>query len=483
MNTSLAGSPRADFVVDAAAPRKRPLVDRPFLLILCFSLAYLVTWAGHLDSGDSAYRIAWAKSMLFHHTARIDDAGLGASFCKYSIGHSILAMPFLAAAEGVKRLTHVHAEGPIYMLLFILNAAIFLTLVAKYLRLRFDARQTGRTLLLLGFCTVWLPCSRMDSIEQLVLTFLFAGFLVVKLDRPMVGMLIASCAITIRPDAAIAVGLLGAWHFWNTRNWRLFAGMAAACLPALAVNAFANWVRWGTILEAGYAGEPFSLPFLTGLYGILFSAGRSILIYSPPLILGIYGVVCFAKKGRGTPDYWFFASVLISEILFYARWWDWSGDDCWANRFLTPGVMLMCIPAVEFLGGRKWPKPAACFAIAGLAVQALAVTVDPIAADYVIRNRQLPHVALYPGQPLGGTNRVDIDDLRFNPRFSPLAVNWLMLRVLLGRASGLEPALQTNPREIARTGTPLFDSLIASGWDPRSVECDLFWVRLVKNRK
>ena len=461
------------------APQTKPLVDRPILLTLCFTLAYLVTWAGHLDSGDSSYRIAWAKSMLFHQTARIDDAGLGASFSKYAIGHSLLAMPFLAAAEAVKRLLHVHAEGAVYMLLFVFNAAIFLTLVARYLRLRFGTRQTGRTLLVLAFCTVWLPCSRMDSVEQLVLTFLFAGFLSLKLDRPILGMLIASVAITIRPDAIVAVGLLGFWHFWIARDWLLSLRMSLACLPALAINATANWVRWGSLREAGYAGEPFSQPLLTGLHGILFSSGRSIFLYSPPLLLGIYALVCFAKKGHGSKDYWFFASVLISEILLYSKWWDWSGDDCWAIRFLNPGVMLMCIPAVDLLGGLRWPKPAAAIALIGLCVQSLAVFVDPIAADYLIRNRPMPHASLYPGQPLGPTNRVDIDDLRFNPRFSPLAVNWLMLRILLGST----PKLQSDPREIARTGTPLFDSLIASGWDPTTVESDLFWVRLVKDHK
>ncbi len=443
-----------------------------------FACAYLLTWAGHLDSGDSSYRIAWAKSMLFHHTARIDDAGLGASFCKYSIGHSLLAMPFLAVAEAVKRITHVHAEGPIYMLLFVINAAVFLGLVCRYLRLRFDVRQTRRTLLLLAFCTVWLPCSRMDSIEQLVLTFLFGGFLAVKLNRPIMGMLIASFSITVRPDAIIAVALLGAWYLWTERNIRVSAWMALACAPALLINAAANWVRWGTFLEAGYAGEPFSVALLIGLHGILFSPGRSILLYSPPLLLGIAALVCLAKKGIGSRDYWFFASVLLSEILLYARWWDWSGDDCWGIRFLNPGVMLMCIPAAEFLGGERIPKFVAGIAFAGLCVQALAVLVDPIAADYLIRNRQLPHVALYPGQPLGGTNRVDINDLRFNPRFSPLAVNWLMLRVLVGAP----PKPQTDPREIARTGTPLFDSLLASGWDPKSVESDLFWVRFAKRK-
>lgn len=456
----------------------RPLVDRPWLLLPVFIAAYLLTWAGHLDSGDSSYRIAWAKSMLFHHTARIDDAGLGAIYCKYSIGHSLLAMPFLAMGEAVRRVTHVHAEGPIYMLLFVLNAAVFLTLVARYLRLRFNAVETRRALLVLGLCTVWLPCSRMDSIEQLVLTFLFAGFLLLKQGRPALGILLASFAITIRPDSIIAVALLAAWHLFHFRDKRTAVRMAIAFLPALTINAAANWIRWGTLREAGYAGEPFSEPFLAGLHGILFSAGKSIFLYSPPLILGVVALFRFGRGGRGSRDYWFFASVLLSEILLYACWWDWSGDDCWGIRFLNPGVMLMCLPAVELLRGKRWPKFAGTVALAGLFVQSLAVLVDPMASDYVIRHYPMPRVAYYPGKPTGGMSRVDIDDLRFNPRYSPLAINWLMLRVL----AGYPPANTSNSQETERTGTPLYYSLLTSGWDPKSVESDLFWVRFAKKK-
>ena len=454
-------------------------IDRPVVVGLLFACAYLVLWAGHMDNGDSSYRIAWARSMLLHHTARIDDAGLGVIYSRYSIGHSLLAMPFLAISELIKRTSHIHAEGPIYMLLFVLNAAVFLALVAKYLRLRFGPLETRRTLLVLGFCTVWLPCSRMDSVEQLVLTFLFAGFLAAKLNRPFAGMLIASCAITIRPDSAIAVALLGLWYCLPSRSWSMLLKMAVACLPALALNAAMNWIRWGTPVNAGYAGEPFSEPFLVGLHGILFSAGKSIFLYSPPLILGVIALIRYARTGRGSWDYWFFAAVLGSEILLYSCWWDWSGEDCWAVRFLNPGVMLMCIPCIELLRGVRFPRWPAVVALAGLSVQMLAVLVDPMASDYVVRNFTLQRMALFTGTPTASWNRVDIDDLRFNPRYSPLSTNWLMLRILAGHP----PAIDTDILDMERTGTPLYNALIASGWDPRTVECDLFWARLIRRLK
>jgi hypothetical protein len=110
--------------------------------------------------------------------------------------------------------------------------------------------------------------------------------------------------------------------------------------------------------------------------------------------------------------------------------------------------------------------------------------VDPLASDYVIRNFTLQRVALFTGKPTENINRIDIDDLRFNPRYSPLAVNWLMLRILAGHP----PSLQLDQKEIERTGTPLYNALIARGWDQRTVTCDLFWVRLFsptnpRNRK
>ena len=120
----------------------------------------------------------------------------------------------------MRNVAGIRAEGPIYMLLFVLNAAAFMALLAMYLRERFDEATTRRALILIGFCTVWLPCSRIDSIEQLTLTFLFAGFLLVRRGAVVPGMLVASISITIRPDSAIAVAILALWYWWPRRRAR-----------------------------------------------------------------------------------------------------------------------------------------------------------------------------------------------------------------------------------------------------------------------
>ena len=154
--------------------------------------------------------------------------------------------------------------------------------------------------------------------------------------------------------------------------------------------------------------------------------------------------------------------MLLSEIALYSCWWDWSGDDCWAVRFLNPGVMLMCIPAAEMLRGIRWSRFASSVAIAGFAVQMLATIVDPspLTTPSQLRYEQGSRFtpANLPAEPIASTWRT----WRFNPRYSPLSTDWLMLRALVHRL----PAREQNQREIARTGTPLYDALLAGGWGP-----------------
>jgi hypothetical protein len=60
-----------------------------------FGIIYWLTWAGHFTSGDGAQKVAWAKAMLFSHTASISTTG-DIQFSKYSVGHSLIAMPGFA---------------------------------------------------------------------------------------------------------------------------------------------------------------------------------------------------------------------------------------------------------------------------------------------------------------------------------------------------------------------------------------------------
>jgi hypothetical protein len=130
--------------------------------------------------------------------------------------------------------------------------------------------------------------------------------------------------------------------------------------------------------------------------------------------------------------------------------------------------MLMCIPMVELLDYRKI---VAATAIAGLAVQLSAVLVGGLDYILIVHKYDLRRQPLYVGGP---PTRIDVDDVRFNPRYGQLAGHWLLLRVLLGF-----PPRPGRPAEVPESGTPLYDALLAAGW-PGTVHWDFIWMPRTK---
>jgi hypothetical protein len=445
-----------------------PAVERwlrtPGSAFWVFLLAYSVTWGGHYTSGDGAQKVAWAKAMLWRGSADIDP-GPGVAHSIYGIGHSLLAIPPLALAELARRATGVPMESLFYTFLFVANGAFFLYLAARYLHAHYSARQTWATLAVLGFATVWWPYTKLDFSEPLVLTFLFGGFLLAREGRSALGVAVASFAVLVRPDAAVPVALLALWQLWRTRDRRLVVPMLLAALPALALHLAANWVRWGSLGEGGYAGHAFSNPPWVGLYGILFSAGKSVFLFTPPLVLGFAALGRFLKTPHGRRDGVFFLAVFAAQLVTYAAWWDWSGDDAWGVRFLVPGVMLMTIPVVELLGRRRL---VAAVAGAGVCVQLLGVLVSGLDYVMLVHLHDLRRSALYVD---GGRNRVDVEDMRYNPRYGQLAGHFLLVRTL----AGLPPRAAASPLEEARTGTPLSAMLTPEEWK-RAARWDFVWL-------
>jgi len=65
--------------------------------------------------------------------------------------------------------------------------------------------------------------------------------------------------------------------------------LAIFALPVLLFLALAlgyNFMRFGSLFQTGYGGMAvFSTPLLVGLYGLLFSAGKSLFLYAPIVAL------------------------------------------------------------------------------------------------------------------------------------------------------------------------------------------------------
>src|ERR1700676_1115909 len=126
-------------VVASASP-----LHLSFRVFALFLAIYLCTWGGHYTTGDGASKVAWAKAMFSGQTA---EAGSGQNtvHSKYGIGHSLLAVPPLAAAHFIQKTTKIRCEAALYTLIFITNGALFLALVAFYLAHFYPARSVWHT--------------------------------------------------------------------------------------------------------------------------------------------------------------------------------------------------------------------------------------------------------------------------------------------------------------------------------------------------
>jgi hypothetical protein len=277
------------------------------------------------------------------------------------------------------------------------------------------------------------------------------------LNRPMVVPLIVVLSL--------AVG----WRAWQAasgaearRAWRLAGAlMLLGLATALAYNAvaFGSPFRTGYEGDHGfqtfpYSGEPgFSTPLLVGLYGNLFSAGRSVFLYSPAALVAVFGL---GRLWRTRPDYARPAVVAVAYyLLVWSKWWSWYGGAGLGNRALLPAVLLL-MPAVAAVwdAAAGWRDGRRLATLAVILVGALV---------------QTPSVLLSCGDVYSAVEGFDPRTYRneyrihYVPHTSPLAVGARLL---------IERGLQDNDLFLARWApaekegavvTALFGAVMAAG--------------------
>jgi hypothetical protein len=432
-----------------ASPNPLKLAFRVFT---AFFLIYLASWAGHYTSGDGAHKIAWAKSMMGRDPGITPDEN--GVYSKYGIGHSLLAIPGLEVSYLIQKATGVRTEAAFYTLVFVVNGALFLALVAYYLAHFYPARSVWTTVVILGLATIWWPYTKLDFTEPLVLTAVFLGFVFMRFGNPLFGLMIAGFSLTLRPDSPVILIPLVVWYLARNRSVQGVVRVALAFAPSVALVIFANYVRYHAFLDLGYSDQRFTNYLLVGLYGILISSGKSIFLYSPPLLLGVWGWRRFRERPETRSDAWLFLAVCAAQVLFYAKYWIWSADDSWGARYLLPGTLLLSIPLVTVVHRRMVVVP---LVVAGVLIQLLAVTMGGLDFLTLLRYTEAERRAVF----LTETNRVDFDDLWFNPNYSHIFGNWILLRYALH----LPPKPENADREeLELVGTRLYDAIPRKDW-------------------
>jgi hypothetical protein len=255
--------------------------------------------------------------------------------------------------------------------------AIGMTSLLLLLKRYFDWRTAIATVLLIGICSDWWYQSRGLFSEVGAGAFLMTGLCLMAYDKPYASSGALALSILFRPTNILALPV------WAVSAWRKPRAAIGSALIVIAAGAFLCWfnyIRFGSILNFGYASERFGGPFFKNLEGVLFSPGRSPFVYSPILVFAIPGTWLLWRK---QPILALICLVVIAAYVFtVARLFNWAGGTSWGARLVTPTVPLFGVllaPTVDYIWKNKLLAAAALLlGFAGFSVQMLALLRDPM---------------------------------------------------------------------------------------------------------
>lgn len=299
----------------------------------------------------------------------------------FPLGNVVAMVPSYLAYKAL-RATHLFPEVPLFALCSHLSPALLMAAAAVVLyRL---AQQRGASprlaaLLSLGFglSTICFCYARVPYSEALQTLFLLllvgatlrAGARVTAAEMVRIG-IYAGVLFNSKLVNALLLPLVPIYIVWQhvqaARSAPKHGGGAGARLRrvaaelagpfAMALLAFApfaalalwhNHQKTGSLWDTGYQipNGVFSGDLLPGLYGFLFSTGKSVFLYSPPLALVPFALGAAWRRFRAETA--FLLAMIAVGLLWNAKFRAWHGDYCWGPRHLVPFVplaMLLLLP-------------------------------------------------------------------------------------------------------------------------------------------
>jgi hypothetical protein len=147
-----------------------------------------------------------------------------------------------------------------------------------------------------------------------------------------------------------------------------------------------------TAAEGGKQLNRFDTPILTGLYGFLFSPGKSIFIFAPPVILALAGLGRLWRRDRALAA----LAVLfpVIELLFYAKYSQWEGGYCVGPRYLVPGIVFLCLALGPVLAD-AWQKSRFGLKVVSVALLILGALVQAVSLATSFMEDQVPRGRYY----------------------------------------------------------------------------------------
>ncbi|HEY3999568.1 MAG TPA: hypothetical protein VGO93_11920 [Candidatus Xenobia bacterium] len=171
-------------------------------------------------------------------------------------------------------------------------------------------------------------------------TVLLASFALLALahDYPRTGLVLLFLSAANAPATLPAVVLAAVAHGWHSRRWSAL-GVVPVAAGVVVAEGLLHGGWHGYVVEAANG-----TPFPVGLLSLTLSFGKGILFFAPGLWLCRRALIATLPDALAhTLHLWLW--YVLGLLLFYASWWDWSGDFFWGPRFMLmaalPASLLM----------------------------------------------------------------------------------------------------------------------------------------------
>jgi hypothetical protein len=383
--------------------RFKALLNNPvFLVGLTALLTALTIQPGELGNIDAMRRLQTTRSLWTSEPAVIPgDNGLigrnGQPYYWYGIGQSLLMLPADILARSTVTFISRFREPPWWLLgkdttvSFITSAVVstLAILVCFYFlrRLAFTANQSivGALTLLFGTTFLHYTQNMQENNYLLLLTLtglyfqydwfkngsnrsLFWGSMALGanlLTRLTTGLDIVAGALFI---------FLCMWYEKDRRRgmWGRMIEYGRVCIPCylafFLIDRLYQYYRFGSLFNTHLQvfvvqfqqfypgltmepGWPWSTPFWKGFLGPLITPEKSIFLFDPLIVLTLILTFCLWKRFASDTKAYVIASVwlLFAYVVFYARYYDWSGDSAWGDRFVTTPVQMLAMISIPLL--------------------------------------------------------------------------------------------------------------------------------------
>lgn len=319
----------------------------------------------------------------------------GQLYPQFSPGQSIVAIPLylpgrlIGGAPSLSAVLITRFTTSLFNPIVIALTAWLIALFAA--RLGFSTRLSMVLALAYALGSMALPYTRTYFGEPLIaLTITLAAYALyrVKTDRVEVGrwLLVSGAALAVavftRERSAI---MLPAFMIYAApiirragRRWLIWL------LPLVIVSVLIgllNGSRYGSPLTFGFSAlqhTSFTTPLLLGLYGLLISPGKGLLLYNPIAWAGLIGLVSMGRRWRAEAV--LFVLIIVAEIGFFAVYEFWTGGWNWGPRYILPIVPLLILAA----GAWAQVKPAKVrrAIVGGLIAIGVAVNLPAVLVDH-----------------------------------------------------------------------------------------------------